>query len=207
MKLTINLTKYLTKDSINSPLSFLCRLVLYDSKERAFVKQFVEEKGLALYQKFNLLGPDSSTALILEALSLLSQMARFSKDYYEDINEIQPYSDLRRLIQNPDPAVRSRVLNLVGNLCRHTNYFYQVMQKYELIRECIKLCEDSDRSSRKFACVAVGNAGFHDDSLYEELKLAIPVLVELLKDPEEKTRSNAAAALGNFVRNSALLDH
>lgn len=81
------------------------------------------------------------------------------------------------------------------------------MQKYELIKECIKLCEDSDRSSRKFACVAVGNAGFHDDSLYEELKMAIPVLVELLKDPEEKTRSNAAAALGNFVRNSALLDY
>jgi fused-like protein len=61
-------------------------------------------------------------------------MARFSKDFYEDINEIQPYSDLKRLIQNSDPTVRSRVLNLIGNLCRHTNYFYQVMQKYELIR-------------------------------------------------------------------------
>ncbi len=32
------------------------------------------------------------------------------------------------------------------------------------------------------------------------------MLVELLKDPEDKTRSNAAAALGNFVRKSALLD-
>ena len=52
----------------------------------------------------------------------------------------------------------------------------------------------------------MGNAGFHDSSLYEALKPAIPVLVELLKDPEEKTRSNAAAALGNFVRNSAQLD-
>jgi fused-like protein len=27
-------------------------------------------------------------------------------------------------------------------------------------------------------------------------------LVDLLKDPEEKTRANAAGALGNFVRNS-----
>jgi fused-like protein len=207
VKLTINYTKYLTKDSMNSPLSFLCRLVLYDSKEKGFVKQFVDEKGLYLYEKFTLLGADSSTALILESLSLLSQMARFSKDYYEDINEIQPYADLRRLIQHTDPAIRSRVLNLIGNLCRHTNYFYEVMQKYDLIKECIRLCEDPDRGARKFACVAVGNAGFHDSSLYESLKPAIPVLVELLKDPEEKTRSNAAAALGNFVRNSALLDH
>ncbi len=38
------------------------------------------------------------------------------------------------------------------------------------------------------------------------LRPAIPVLVNLLKDTEEKTRSNAAAALGNLARNSALLD-
>jgi fused-like protein len=31
------------------------------------------------------------------------------------------------------------------------------------------------------------------------------MLVELLKDPEEKTRANAAGALGNFVRNSTIL--
>jgi fused-like protein len=33
----------------------------------------------------------------------------------------------------------------------------------------------------------------------------VPLLVELLKDPEEKTRANAAGALGNFVRNSNAL--
>jgi fused-like protein len=142
----------------------------------------------------------------LESLALLSQLARFSKDYYEDINEIQPYTDLKRLIGHKDPAIRSRVLNLIGNLCRHTNYFYEIMQKYDLIKECIRLCEDPDRSARKFACVAVGNAGFHDSSLYEALRPAIPILGNLLKDTEEKTRSNAAAALGNFVRNSAQLD-
>lgn len=36
--------------------------------------------------------------------------------------------------------------------------------------------------------------------------MAIPVLVSLLKDVDEKTRSNAAAALGNFARNSDELD-
>lgn len=38
------------------------------------------------------------------------------------------------------------------------------------------------------------------------MKPAIPILVALLKDNEEKTRSNAAAALGNLARNSSALD-
>ncbi len=38
------------------------------------------------------------------------------------------------------------------------------------------------------------------------MKIAIPILVSLLKDPDEKIRSNAAAALGNFARNSDELD-
>lgn len=54
--------------------------------------------------------------------------------------------------------------------------------------------------------MVIGNASFHDDSLYDSLKPAIPILVNLLKDNEEKTRSNAAAALGNLARNSTLLD-
>lgn len=36
--------------------------------------------------------------------------------------------------------------------------------------------------------------------------MAIPILVGLLKDSDEKTRSNAAAALGNLARNSEELD-
>ena len=37
------------------------------------------------------------------------------------------------------------------------------------------------------------------------MKPCVPLLVDLLKDPEEKTRANAAGALGNFVRNSESL--
>lgn len=51
----------------------------------------------------------------------------------------------------------------------------------------------------------VGNAGFHNDSLYRALWPAIPHLTALLSDPEEKTRANAAGALGNLVRNSSVL--
>lgn len=69
----------------------------------------------------------------------------------------------------------------------------------------IERCADSDRTTRKFACFAIGNAGFHSDALYPPLRAAIPPLVALLADEEDKTRANAAAALGNLVRNSAVL--
>jgi fused-like protein len=69
----------------------------------------------------------------------------------------------------------------------------------------IDRCCDEDRTTRKFACFAIGNAGFHNDSLYEPLRVAVAPLVALLDDAEEKTRANAAGALGNLVRNSSLL--
>jgi fused len=97
------------------------------------------------------------------------------------------------------------VCNLIGNLCRHSGFFYRYLLQYNLIEASIERCKDPDRNTRKFACFAVGNAGFHNDSLYEALRPCVPFLVELLKDSEEKTRANAAGALGNFVRNSHAL--
>jgi len=87
-----------------------------------------------------------------------------------------------------------------------------------LISDAIQCCKDPDKNVRKFACFAVGNAGFHNDRLYEHLRPCVPLLVDLLRDSEvsseisknsphlkEKTRANAAGALGNFVRNSSAL--
>lgn len=51
--------------------------------------------------------------------------------------------------------------------------------------------------------VQVGNAAYHNDSLYDELRRAIPQLRNLLLAGEEdKTKANAAGALSNLVRNS-----
>lgn len=58
---------------------------------------------------------------------------------------------------------------------------------------------------RKFACFAIGNAGFHTDLLYRHLRRAVKPLVALLHGEEDKTRANAAGALGNLVRNSDML--
>ena len=48
-------------------------------------------------------------------------------------------------------------------------------------------------------------ASFHNASLYEALRPSIGALVSLLADGEEKTRANAAGALGNLIRNSSAL--
>ena len=115
------------------------------------------------------------------------------------------YTELRVLIDHKEAGVRSKVCNLIGNLCRHTAYFYDKLLKAGLIDAAIERCTDKDPNTRKFACFAVGNAGFHNDLIYENLRPCVPLLVQLLRDPEEKTRANAAGALGNFVRNSPTL--
>lgn len=52
----------------------------------------------------------------------------------------------------------------------------------------------------------LGNMAFHDGSLYEDLKGAVPRLVKLIEtELDDRTRTNAAAALGNLVRHSSQL--
>lgn len=49
----------------------------------------------------------------------------------------------------------------------------------------------------------VGNAAFHSEHLLGMLAGAIPALVALLRDANDKTRANAAGALGNFGRHGS----
>jgi fused len=135
----------------------------------------------------------------------VSQLARINKDFYEPIHNANIYNDLKVLITHSDANIRAKVCNLIGNLCRHTGFFYEKLLKYGLIGAAIECCRDVDKNTRKFACFAVGNAGFHNDVLYEHLRPCVILLVDLLRDQEEKTRANAAGALGNFVRNSNTL--
>ncbi len=95
--------------------------------------------------------------------------------------------------------MRARTCNLVGNMCRYSGYFYAQLAAQGLLPPLIERCRDEDRSTRKFACFAIGNAGFHSAALYEVLRPAVRALVALLADPEDKTRANAAGALGNLV--------
>ncbi|CAD8055051.1 unnamed protein product [Paramecium sonneborni] len=195
--LSLNLIKYLQKDHISLVISFISRLVGNNEEDKQFAQSFVQNNGLAILSKYQIMSVDS--------INILSQLARISKDFYPNIHSINLYSDLKQQIQSPDSNIRAKVCNLIGNLCRHSSFFYENLLKYDLINLCIKCCQDPDKHTRKFACFAVGNAGFHSDRLYEQLRPVVPMLVELLRDQEEKTRANAAGALGNFVRNSNAL--
>jgi len=71
----------------------------------------------------------------------------------------------------------------------------------------VACCSDSDPSTRKFACFAIGNAAFHNPSLYKILASAVRPLTSALSDVDDKTRANAAGALGNLARNGGDLAH
>jgi fused-like protein len=69
----------------------------------------------------------------------------------------------------------------------------------------ITACGDEDANVRKFACFGLGNAAFHTDELYSNMRTSVALLNAALKDEDDKTRANAAGALGNLCRNSGLL--
>ena len=202
---TIKAMKYLNPEHISIAITILSRLVFNTDSERKFAQQFVNNEGLKLISKLKLLKDDNSVIVVTETLSIISQLARMSKEYYDHIHNLGIYKDLKILLNHKDASIRAKVCNLVGNMCRHSSFFYKHLLQTGLIEAAIEKCKDPDRNTRKFACFAVGNAGFHNDSLYESLRSCVPLLVSLLKDAEEKTRANAAGALGNFVRNSSIL--
>ena len=184
------------------PMSLLCRLVL---GSQHFAKQFLVADGVSVGRMNSLLHPANPEALLIDTLNIVSQLARLNQDNYAAIHRSEFYPHLLALAQHADANVRAKVCNLLGNLCRHSAFFYEHLKKHKLIDEIILRCKDPNVSVRKFACFAVGNAGFHNDSLYPELRASIPALISLLNDVEEKTRANASGALGNLLRNSGLL--
>ena len=56
-----------------------------------------------------------------------------------------------------------------------------------------------------FYAFAVGNAAFHSEALYTYLQPSVPALQRALHDADDKTRANAAGALGNLCRNNGSL--
>eukprot|EP00741_Cyanophora_paradoxa_P004992 tig00000842_g4839.t1 len=184
------------------PVGLLSRLVLGGNQ---FAVQFSQAGGISGRILGPLLDTARSPSLIVDTLLIISQLARISKEHYEPIHKAELYQAFGRLLNHSDPGVRAKVCNLLGNLCRHSAFFYDALLRHNLLSDLIERCQDPDRSTRKFASFAIGNAGFHNDSLYDALRPCIPALVILLKDSEEKTRANAAGALGNLVRNSSAL--
>lgn len=154
-----------------------------------------------------MLSTENPDSMLASGLLVISQLARTatSKHQIERFIDSGVAALILPLLEHPCAGVRARTCNLLGNLCRYSDALYPQILHLNMLGPLIKLCCDKDRSTRKFACFAIGNAGFHSDALYHGLRPAVPLLVELLHDEEDKTRANAAGALGNLVRNSGYL--
>lgn len=100
----------------------------------------MQGNGLGVVTKYNLLGTENDVLLIVDTLSLISQLARISKDFYENIHNANIYNDLKTLIVHKDASIRAKVCNLIGNLCRHTGFFYEKLLKFGLIAASIECC-------------------------------------------------------------------
>ena len=162
----------------------------------------VKAGGLCVLKPF-LIWPSSHDFVVTEVLGIISNVSRSSADYYPLIDSaLNPYDDLRILLEQAPDEVRAKVCNTIGNMCRHNDYFYKKISG--LIPGLISACT-KDGNCRKFGSFALGNTAFHSALLYAPLTRSISVLVKLLKDKDEKTRANAAGALGNLVRNSHIL--
>jgi fused-like protein len=195
----ISALEFLPLNYMEAPIGLLSRLTLSSPH---FARQYLKFGGLEPKIVQMLLRSNNPAPLIIDALLIISQLARLSKEYYKDIANANIYNQINELLRHHDGGVRAKTCNLIGNMCRHSFYFYEALQRYEILPELIKRCRDPDQNTRKFACFAIGNASFHNDTLYGSLKDCIAPLIELLNDSEEKTRANAAGALGNLVRKS-----
>lgn len=103
--------------------------------------------------------------------------------------------------------MKAKACSAFGNLFRHSNLFYKPFARQSgAVDDLINCLGDSDADTCKFAAFAVGNLGFHTDQFYDAISRAIGPLLGILETSSVKARANAAGALGNLARNSAVLD-
>jgi len=193
-------------------MQLLSALVLH---HHALAHEFVQKEGLQAIAERRLLSADlvrqegrpsreaAGAHAVVDALLIVSQLSRLSKEYYPLLLRMELGGEFRGLLGCESAGVRAKACNAIGNMARHSSAFYEAIRSAGILQQLIPLCADGDSSCRKFASFAVGNCAFHSDVLYRGLAPAIPQLLRLLSDEDEKTRANAAGAIGNLVRNSA----
>ncbi|KAK9724806.1 hypothetical protein RND81_05G099900 [Saponaria officinalis] len=179
-------------------VAFLSKMVSYEPLTIHVGKGILETNRIR-----RLLDSSSPKEVILNVLTMVSDLARFDKGFYVYIDKANILTRLKEFLICQDHALREKACSALGNMCRHNSYFYNSLSRHGIISHLIDRCADPDKSTRKYACFAVGNTAFHNEVLYEELRRSIPQLTKLLLSPEEdKTKANAAGALSNLVRNS-----
>jgi len=101
-------------------ISKLSKLVFNSDANKPFAQQFYENNGLSLIQKCHLLSLDNSPAVIADALNILSQLARLSKEYYEPIHQLNIYAEINNLMHHADAS--KQIKSIVSeNLFRYSS--------------------------------------------------------------------------------------
>ncbi|XP_078429456.1 kinase family with ARM repeat domain-containing protein isoform X2 [Wolffia australiana] len=198
----IGVLKCLEAKDLPRPVAFVAKMVGY----RPLASRLLAEGLLDEQCMGKVLGSGAPKECILDGLMTISDLARMSKDFYEAIHKTYLLELLRGFLTHDGADVRSKACSAIGNMCRYNSYFYSSLEKHNIIGLLIDRLADPDKRTRKFACFAIGNAAYYSDALYKDLSNCIPHLTRLLlASEEEKTKSNAAGALCNLVRNSGSL--
>ena len=84
-------------------------------------------------------------ALLIDALLLVSQLARSNKDYYAHVDGAEIYGQIKTLLAHEEAAVRAKACNLLGNLCRHSAYCYPALLREQLLPRLLTRLSDPVR--------------------------------------------------------------
>ncbi|GFN99541.1 serine/threonine-protein kinase 36 [Plakobranchus ocellatus] len=210
-RLLVACVNHLSGPALETPMGLVARLVLGNV---IFVEQFATavkscQQAVPFLQKCA--DSRSPLSVLCDTLSTCSHLVRTSPEHLALVRDIfkgsnGDFSSLSMFVKHEASAVRSRTCSLLGNIMRHDGQMYATLRHRDSILEGLIQClKDVDSNVRKCATYAIGNASYHSGELYPKLKPAIPLLVELLRDPVTKTRANTASACGNLGMHSAAL--
>lgn len=187
------------------PIGLLTRLALMDPTS---LKQFVNtvatsSKPIISFLSVVLLSDQS--LMISDLLSLLTHTARvLSHSHLSFIHELlsgsdESYLPLRSLLGHSENPVRVRTYRLLGHLFQHSVPLRGALQNQAGLLSLLLLgLGDKDPAVRHSASFAVGNAAYQAGPFGPSLAAAVPSMTQLLRDPQDGIRRNAASALGNL---------
>jgi len=141
-------------------------------------------------------------SVLSDNLLVLTQICKQSEGYYPGVKGLFLGPDLLTLLKGNSKILKVKVCNLIGQMCKHSDFFYLDLRDANIFPEMIRLCGDSDKVVKKASSFAIGNAAYYSNSLYLTLAPAIKPIVFLLKDKDERIKTNSIGTLSNLTRNS-----
>ncbi|KAL5556604.1 hypothetical protein UlMin_038840 [Ulmus minor] len=123
--------------------------------QRPLAVQLVSKGLLDPNRWRRLLDNSSPREVTMDALMIVSDLARMDKGFYEYINRASVLEHMKDFLTHEDPHVRAKTCSALGNMCRHSSYFYNSFARYQIICLLIDRCSDPDKRTRKFACFAI----------------------------------------------------